>query len=75
MSGDRGSSFSVPPGCITTLDKNQWIGKAVGKIYALPVIPSGLAAVSLTERFGGERSRLDTLACIEEVVTDHLRGA
>jgi len=25
-------------GCITTLDKNQWIGKAVGKIYALPVM-------------------------------------
>ena len=25
-------------GCITTLDKNQWIGKAVGKVYALPVM-------------------------------------
>ena len=25
-------------GCITTLDKNQWIGKAVGKGYELPVM-------------------------------------
>ncbi|MBT5898778.1 MAG: heterodisulfide reductase subunit B, partial [Rhodospirillaceae bacterium] len=25
-------------GCITTLDKNQWIGKAVGKDFALPVM-------------------------------------
>ncbi len=25
-------------GCITTLDKNQWIGKAVGKDYSLPVL-------------------------------------
>ncbi len=25
-------------GCITTLDKNQWIGKAVGKDYELPIL-------------------------------------
>jgi heterodisulfide reductase subunit B len=25
-------------GCITTLDKNQWIGKAAGKDYQLPVM-------------------------------------
>jgi len=25
-------------GCITTLDKNQWIGKAAGKAYDLPVL-------------------------------------
>ena len=25
-------------GCITTLDKNQWIGKAVGKQYQLPIL-------------------------------------
>ncbi len=25
-------------GCITTLDKNQWIGKAAGKDYSLPVL-------------------------------------
>jgi len=25
-------------GCITTLDKNQWIGKAAGKGYELPIL-------------------------------------
>ena len=25
-------------GCITTLDKNQWIGKAAGKAYELPIL-------------------------------------
>ena len=25
-------------GCITTLDKNQWIGKAVGKNYEMPIL-------------------------------------
>ncbi|HEY8594948.1 MAG TPA: heterodisulfide reductase-related iron-sulfur binding cluster [Devosiaceae bacterium] len=25
-------------GCITTLDKNQWIGRAVDKVYALPIM-------------------------------------
>ena len=25
-------------GCITTLDKNQWIGRAAGKPYELPVL-------------------------------------
>ena len=25
-------------GCITTLDKNQWIGKAVGKNYQMPIL-------------------------------------
>ena len=25
-------------GCITTLDKNQWIGKAAGKAYDLPIL-------------------------------------
>ncbi len=25
-------------GCVTTLDKNQWIGKAVGKNYELPIL-------------------------------------
>src|SRR5579864_6205611 len=25
-------------GCITTLDKNQWIGKAAGKVYELPIM-------------------------------------
>ncbi|MDY7105181.1 MAG: glycerate kinase [Actinomycetota bacterium] len=30
--------------------------------------------VSLTERFGAERSLHETTACVEEVVADHLRG-
>ena len=33
-------------GCITTLDKNQWIGKAVGKNYQMPILADcQLAAV------------------------------
>ena len=33
-------------GCITTLDKNQWIGKAVGKNYEMPILADcQLAAV------------------------------
>ena len=33
-------------GCITTLDKNQWIGKAVGKHYEMPILADcQLAAV------------------------------
>ena len=71
------------------LDEQSFDGKVVGGVVALareldvPVLvvageviedlPDGLEAVSLTERFGGERSRLDTLACIEEVVTERLR--
>ena len=73
------------------LDEQSFDGKVVGGVVAMaaglgvPVLvvageviedlPPDLEAVSLTERFGGGRSRLDTLACIEEVVTDHLRGA
>jgi heterodisulfide reductase subunit B len=35
-------------GCITTLDKNQWIGKAVDKVYALPIMAdSQFAALTL----------------------------
>lgn len=72
------------------LDEQSFDGKVVGGVVALareldvPVLvvageviedlPDGLEAVSLTERFGGERSRLDTLACIEEVVTERLRS-
>ena len=70
------------------LDEQSFDGKVVGGVVALaaelgkPVLvvagevmdplPRSIEAVSLTERFGGERSRLDTLACIEEVVRDHL---
>ncbi len=71
------------------LDEQSFEGKVVGGVVALAVeldvpvlvvageviadIPADLEAVSLTERFGGERSRLDTLACIEDVVSDRLR--
>jgi len=71
------------------LDEQSFDGKVVGGVVTLagevgvPVLvvageviedlPEGLDAVSLTERFGGERSRLDTLACIEEVVAERLR--
>ncbi len=37
------------------------------------VRPAGLTVVSLVERFGPRRARADTVACIEEVVGDHLR--
>ena len=71
------------------LDEQSFDGKVVGGVIALaselgvPVLvvageviedlAGGFEAVSLTERFGGERSRLDTVACIEEVVTERLR--
>jgi glycerate kinase len=70
------------------LDAQSFEGKVVGGVAGLagamrvPLLvvagdvldglPAELEAVSLTERFGGERSRLETLACIEEVVTTHL---
>jgi glycerate kinase len=72
------------------VDEQSFDGKVVGGIVDLaaalevPVLvvagevmapmPDGVATVSLTERFGGERSRLETLACVEEVVADHLRS-
>ena len=71
------------------VDEQSFEGKVVGGVVELaaaagvPVlvvagevieaVPGGVTAVSLTERFGGERARLDTLACVEEVVADHLR--
>ena len=71
------------------VDEQSFDGKVVGGVVAMaaelgvPVLvvagevmdplPEGVDAVSLTERFGGERSRLDPLACVEEVVADHLR--
>jgi glycerate kinase len=70
------------------VDDQSFEGKVVGGVAGLagamrvPLLvvagdvldglPAELKAVSLTERFGGERSRLETLACIEEVVTTHL---
>ena len=73
------------------LDEQSFDGKVVGGVAALaaalcvPVLvvagdvmdplPQAVEAVSLTERFGGERSRLDALACIEAVVADHLASS
>ena len=37
--------------------------------------PEGLEAVSLTARFGSERSHADPLGCVREVVAELLRGA
>ena len=72
------------------VDDQSFDGKVVGGVVELaaaldvPVLvvagevmdelPEGVTAVSLTERFGGERSRLDTVGCVEEVVADHLRA-
>jgi glycerate kinase len=73
------------------VDEQSFDGKVVGGVVAMaaelgvPVLvvagevmdpmPDDVLAVSLTERFGGERSRLEPLACIEEVVGDHLRSS
>jgi glycerate kinase len=73
------------------VDEQSFDGKVVGGVVAMaaelgvPVLvvagevmdpmPDDVLAVSLTERFGGERSRLATVACIEEVVGDHLRSS
>jgi glycerate kinase len=73
------------------VDEQSFDGKVVGGVVAMaaaldvPVLvvagevmdpmPEGVHAVSLTERFGGERSRLEPLSCIEEVVSDHLRAS
>jgi glycerate kinase len=71
------------------VDEQSFEGKVVGGVVEMaaelgvPVLvvagevmeplSEDIEAVSLTRRFGGERSRLDTLACIEEVVAGHLR--
>jgi len=71
------------------LDELSFAGKAVGGVAGLatdagvpllvvvgeadPGLP--VPAVSLVERFGRERATADTLACVEEVVAEHLRTA
>ncbi|HEY8060287.1 MAG TPA: glycerate kinase [Acidimicrobiales bacterium] len=73
------------------LDEQSFDGKVVGGVVTLatalevPVLvvagdvmdplPQPIVAVSLTERYGGERSRLDTLACIGDVVADFIARA
>ena len=72
------------------LDEQSFDGKVVGGVLELateagvPVLAIAgevfdevgdrIPAVSLVERFGEERSRHDTVACIEAVVADHLRS-
>jgi glycerate kinase len=46
----------------------------VGEIVAGVELPPGLTVISLVERYGDERARGDTLACIETAVADHLRA-
>jgi glycerate 2-kinase len=43
-----------------------------GEVYDAP---PGLEVVSLTQRFGSERSHADPLGCVREVVADLLRGS
>lgn len=73
------------------LDEQSFDGKVVGGVAALaaevgvPVLAVAgevfdgvggrIAAVSLVDQFGPDRSRSDTVACIEEIVTTHLRGS
>jgi glycerate kinase len=44
----------------------------VGEVVDDVALPSGLEVVSLVARFGDERARADTLACIEAAVAEHL---
>ena len=69
------------------LDEHSFAGKAVGGVVELaeearvPVLvvvgeafdDSPVPTVSLVERFGRERALGDTLACVEAVVSSHLR--
>lgn len=69
------------------LDEHSFAGKAVGGVADLaeeagvPVLvvvgeafdESRVPTVSLVERFGRQRAFADTLACVEETVTAHLR--
>jgi glycerate kinase len=45
----------------------------VGEVLPGVAVPEGLEVVSLVERFGDERARADTCACIEEVIAERLR--
>lgn len=70
------------------LDEHSFRGKAVGGVVGLagqagvPVLAvvgdahgeHPVDTVTLVGRFGRDRAVADPLACVEEVVTDHLRG-
>ena len=47
----------------------------VGEVVDSVEVPDGLTVVSLVERFGEERARGETLACIEAAVSAHLAGS
>ena len=44
----------------------------VGEVLDGVAVPDGLKVVSLVGRFGDDRARADTAACIEEVVRDEV---
>ena len=72
------------------LDAESFNGKVVGGVSAtadrlgVPVVavageveegaPGPVPVLSLTERFGPERSRADTAACVQELIAEHLAG-
>jgi glycerate kinase len=70
------------------LDEHSFAGKAVGGVAELaeeagvPVLvvvgeafdDSPVPTVSLVERFGRERAFADTVGCVEQAVSEHLRG-
>lgn len=72
------------------LDAQSFEGKVVGGVAALAAelgvpalavagqvfdgVGARIPAISLTDRFGEDRARAETLRCIEAVVTDHLRS-
>jgi glycerate kinase len=44
----------------------------VGEVLPDVTLPEGVTVVSLVERFGEERARSDTAACVEDAVREHL---
>jgi glycerate kinase len=46
----------------------------VGEVLDGVALPEGIDVISLVERFGDERARADTAACIEEAVGERLRA-
>jgi glycerate kinase len=44
----------------------------VGEVLPDVTLPAGVTVVSLVERFGEERARSDTAACVEDAVREHL---
>ena len=47
----------------------------VGEVVGGVSLPDGLSVISLVDRFGEDRARADTLACIEAAVSEHLSRA